>query len=61
MANQYPEVLQEMQKAYDAWWHEMRPQMVNEGHQKMTPNPFHVKYKEQLDSGGIPLLARPQL
>ena len=61
VAKQYPEVLQEMQKSYDAWWHEMRPQMVNEGHQKMTPNPFHVKYKEQLDSGGIPLLARPQL
>ena len=61
VAKQYPEVVQEMQKSYDTWWSEVRPQMINEGHQKMEPNPFHVKYREQLDSEGIPLLARPPL
>ncbi|WDE97202.1 arylsulfatase [Lentisphaera profundi] len=61
VAEQYPEIVQEMQKSYDTWWSEVRPYMINEGHQKMEPNPFHLKYKEQLKTKDIPLWDVPQL
>ena len=51
---QKPEVAQAMRAAYDQWWDEVRPYMVNEGSQKMGPNPYHEKYKQQLEQGGIP-------
>ncbi len=38
---QKPEVAQSMQAAYDQWWDEVRPYMVNEGSQKTGPNPYH--------------------
>jgi hypothetical protein len=35
--------------------------MVNEGPQKMDPNPYHEKYKQQMEQGGIPAWEEPHL
>jgi arylsulfatase len=51
--DQKPEVVAEMHKAYDKWWDEVRPYMVNEG-KEVGLNPYHVKYKKQKAQGGIP-------
>jgi arylsulfatase A-like enzyme len=56
---QKPEVVKEMQDAYDQWWDEVRPFMINEG-KKTGPNPYHVQYKEQLKQQGIPSWAKPE-
>ena len=57
---QKPEVVKDMQDAYDEWWDEVRPYMVNEG-KKTGPNPYHVKYKEQLGNEGVPSWEKPVL
>jgi arylsulfatase A-like enzyme len=57
---QKPEVVKVMQDAYDKWWDEVRPYMVNEG-QTTGPNPYHVKYKDQLKKEGIPSWEQPEL
>jgi len=59
--SQKPEVVQSMQAAYDTWWDEVRPFMVNEGQQQMDPNPYHVKYKQQMEQGGIPAWTVPEI
>ena len=59
VAAQFPEVVKSMQQAYDRWWDDVRPYMINEGPQKMESNPFHEKYKEQLQNEGIPTLGKP--
>lgn len=51
---QFPEVVSDMRKAYDAWWKETRPMMVNETAPMSPTQPFHELYKQQLASGGIP-------
>ena len=56
-----PEVVQTMQAAYDKWWDEVRPYMVNEGKQKVDPNPYHVNYQLQVKQGGIPAWEEPVL
>lgn len=61
VALKFPEVVQSLQQEFDKWWVKMRPFMINEGNQKMEPNPFHVKYKEQLKKGGIPDHKTPDL
>ena len=58
--SQKPEVVQEMRAAYDQWWDEVRPYMVNEG-KETGPNPYHEKYKEQLSEEGIPAWEKPEL
>ena len=58
---QKPEVLQELRAAYDQWWDEVRPHMVNEGHQDMNPNPYHIQYKQQLKQGEISAWQTPEL
>ena len=57
---QKPEVVKDMQDAYDKWWDEVRPYMVNEG-QKPGPNPYHVKYKEQVGNEGVLFWEKPEL
>ena len=58
---QKPEVVQALQTAYDTWWDEVRPFMVNEGQQKIDPNPYHVKYEQQKEQGGVPAWQVPEL
>jgi hypothetical protein len=43
-----------MREAYDKFWKEARPLMVNEKAPMSKTRPFHVWYKEQMEKGGIP-------
>ena len=56
----YPEIAAEMQKAYEKWWDEMRPFMVNEEETLEKESPYHVLFKKQNDSSGIPDWKEPK-
>ncbi len=53
IAKENPEVVQEMLKAYDAWWDEVRPLMVNEDAWLDTGKPFIEQYEKQEKEKGI--------
>ena len=57
----YPEVVEKMQKAYDKWWAETVPLMVNEKAEFDGPHPYIDAYNKQKSSGGIPKWVRPEL
>lgn len=50
----HPDVVEAMRAAYDAWWAETRPLMVNEDVPYAKERPFWVLYEKQLKSEGIP-------
>lgn len=50
--DQHPEVVAQLRAAYDAWWEEVQPYMVNEDAQGPEINPFQALYYEQF--GGSP-------
>ena len=52
LAAQHPEVVKQMRAAYDTFWKETRPLMVNEDVPMSKTRPFHVLYEAQMDSGG---------
>ena len=55
VADKNPEVVAAMQKAYDQWWSEVLPAMVNEDAPVPKENPFKVLYRQQEASPkGIP-------
>lgn len=54
VAEQYPEVVAKMQKAYDTWWKETRPLMVNESVPNAPVRPFWLHYEQQRTKEGIP-------
>lgn len=54
VAAQHPEVIKEMRSAYDKFWKEARPLMVNEKAPMSKTRPFHLWYDEQMNNGGIP-------
>ena len=49
-----PLAVKQMREAYDKFWKEARPLMVNEKAPMSKTRPFHVWYKEQMEKGGIP-------
>jgi arylsulfatase len=51
---QRPDVAREMLGAYDKWWDEVRPMMVNEDAPLASEHPFHVLYEKQSGEKGIP-------
>jgi arylsulfatase A-like enzyme len=55
IAKEHPEKVKEMLSAYDKFWDEARPLMVNENVPMSKTRPYHVWYAEQLENGGIPL------
>jgi len=57
----HPEVAQAMKEAYDAWWKETRPLMVNEDVPLSKTRPFHVLFYKQRKESGIPKWEAPQL
>lgn len=61
VAGQYPEVAEEMLKAYDAWWDEIRPLLVNEDAPLDVGKPFVEQYSKQRESEGIPDWQEPAL
>jgi len=50
-----------MRAAYDKFWQEARPLMVNETAPMSKTRPFHVWFAEQLKAGGIPKWKEPEL
>ena len=61
MATRHPEVVKQMRAAYNKFWQEARPLMVNEKAPMSRTRPFHVWYKEQMEKGGIPNWVPPAL
>jgi arylsulfatase len=56
VAEHYPEVVEQMSLAFDQWWIEVRPFMVNENVPLASERPYWVEYEKQLNSTGIPPL-----
>jgi arylsulfatase A-like enzyme len=56
-----PEVATEMLKAYEAWWKEVRPLMVNEDAPLDTGKPFVEQFKKQKSANGIPEWMPPEI
>ena len=54
VADQHPEVVAEMREAFDAWWEETLPLMVNEDAPYAEKQPATVRYEKQLQERGIP-------
>jgi len=54
IAEEQPGIVKEMTEAYDKFWKETRPLMVNEDVPMSKTQPYHVWYNEQMAAGGIP-------
>lgn len=48
----HPEVVQELESAYDRWWEEVQPLLVNEKATGPAVNPYHTEYWEQFQGPG---------
>lgn len=57
----FPELVSEMKKAYEKFWDEARPLMINDGVPLAKEKPFHVDYNAQKNSTGIPMWQEPSL
>jgi arylsulfatase len=57
--DQHPDVVKAMRAAYDAWWAETRPLMVNEDVPLAAERPFWVLYEKQKKEEGIPAWKPP--
>jgi len=57
----HPEVATSMKAAYDQYWKEARPLMVNENAPMSPTRPYHEGYREQKAAGGIPKWVAPEL
>ena len=61
IAARHPEVIKKMRAAYDQFWKEARPLMVNESAPMSSTQPFPARYKKQLEESGIPNWTPPKL
>lgn len=61
VADQHPEVVEQLRKAYDKWWAETVPLMVNEDRPYAKEHPQEVRYEKQLKERGIPDWVPPKL
>ncbi len=61
VAAQNPKVVKAMRAAYDKFWKEARPLMVNEEVPMSPTRPYHVLHAKQLKEGGIPPWKAPKL
>lgn len=57
----HPGVAKQMLSAYEAWWDEVRPLLVNEDASLDTGKPFVELYEKQKAAGGIPDWEEPEL
>jgi len=58
---QFPDVAAEMQEAYEEWWKEVRPLMVNEDVPLSPTKPFFEMYFKQEKEQGIPDWVEPEI
>ncbi|MFC1766365.1 arylsulfatase [Planctomycetota bacterium] len=61
LSKQYPEVVSEMLKSFDAWWAQVRPLMVNEDASLDKAKPFIDQFEKQKQEKGIPEWVTPEL
>ena len=61
VAAEYPAVVRELRTAFDAWWDEVRPMMINEDASLDVPKPFRDQLEKQKKNGGIPDWVAPEL
>jgi arylsulfatase len=61
VADKHPEVIKTMRGAYDKFWKEARPLMVNEKVKMSPTRPYHELYKKQVAGDGIPPWKAPKL
>ena len=59
--DEHPEVVAELQKAYEGFWERARPLMVNEDAPLDVEKPFEANYLKQKAAGGIPNWKAPEL
>ena len=59
--DKHPKVVADLRKAYDTWWTETVPLMVNEDRPLATEHPQVVRYEKQLKLQGIPNWKEPKL
>ncbi len=57
----HPEIAKNMLKAYDQWWQEVRPLMINEDVPLAKERPYHALFQKQKASEGIPKWIEPKL
>lgn len=57
----HPDVVKAMRAAYEKFWAETKPLMVNESAPMSPVKPYHELYKKQLANGGIPNWVPPVL
>ncbi len=57
--DQHPDVVEGMKNAYDKFWKETRPLMVNEEAPMSPTKPYHELFKKQSAEGGIPAWKSP--
>ncbi len=58
---EHPEEVAKMREAYDTWWVETVPMMVNEEAPNSPTRPYFELYEKQLKEGGIPYWDVPEL
>jgi arylsulfatase len=56
-----PEIAAQMKAAYDQYWKEARPLMINETAEMSPTKPYHEWFKKQKASTGIPTWTPPSL
>jgi arylsulfatase len=61
LIDQMPEVAKEMKAAYDQYWKEARPLMVNETAEMSPTRPYHEWFEQQKAARGIPDWTPPAL
>jgi len=61
VAIDYPEVVEQMRQAYDEWWSNIRPLMVNENAPLAKEKPFWIDYKKQKELAGVKEWVKPNL
>ena len=61
VASKHPEMVKSMRAAYEKFWKETRPLMVNEDVPMSPTRPYHVLHAKQLKAGGIPSWQPPKL
>jgi arylsulfatase len=59
--DQHAELVEQMRTAYDQWWQQTRPRMINEGVPMSPTRPFHELYRQQQQTQGIPEWTAPSL
>jgi arylsulfatase len=50
----FPDEVAAMRHAWDSWWKQTRPMMVNETAPLAPTRPWHELFRKQQSSGGVP-------